>query len=218
LIAKAVEPKLGLGTTFAAAMLLDLVLWIFVLTGIEAATTPIDYASHHYLLFNFPYSHSLLAAILWSVAAAVAWAVFHREGDVRQQLFSRAAIVVALTVFSHWLLDVLVHPAQLPITPGGPSLGLDLWDNQPLALVVELALAAFGLLVFWLRRAGSRRWTVTAIVALAAAMTAAGAFSPSPPPSIHLMAYVSLVVIGVVIAVGTWADGSPPAGSEAAAD
>lgn len=194
-------------------MLLDLVLWIFVLTGIEAATTPSDYTSHHYLLFNFPYSHSLVAAILWSVAGAVAWAVVNRAGDVRQQLFSRAAVVVALTVFSHWLLDVLVHPPQLPITPGGPSLGLDLWDDQPLALIVELLIAALGLLAFWLRSAGPRRWAVVAIVVLAGAMTAAGALSPSPPPSIHLMAYVSLVVIGVVIAAGAWADSSPLAGS-----
>src|SRR4051812_40195960 len=91
LIAKAVEPRLRLSTTFAAAMLLDLVLWIFVLTGIEAATTPADYASHHYLLFNFPYSHSLVAAVVWSVAAALAWAAFNRAGDIRQQPFSRAA-------------------------------------------------------------------------------------------------------------------------------
>jgi hypothetical protein len=51
------------------------------------------------------------------------------------------------------------------------------------------------------------------MVVLAAVMTALGALSPSPPPGIHLVAYVSLVMIGAVIAVGAWVDSSPPPGS-----
>src|SRR5262245_34853334 len=165
LAAKAVEPRLGLGTLFAAAMLLDALLWAMVLIGTEAATVPGDYATQHYLYFNFPYSHSLLAAILWSVVGAIAWAALTRGGQFSGRIFSRSAVIIALLVFSHWLLDFLVHPSQLPITPGGPTLGFGLWDEQPLGLEVELGVAAAGLLLY-LPRAGivwSRRAVVAAL-------------------------------------------------------
>jgi hypothetical protein len=205
LAAKAAEPKLNAGVLFAAAMLLDIVLWIFVMTGVEAATVPANYEAHHYLYFTFPYSHSLLAAILWSIVAAIAWATIAR-GETSGRFFSFAGIVVALTVFSHWLLDALVHPPQLPLSPGGPSVGFDLWDDQPLALIVELGTAAAGLLLYLLRPGTSQRWIVAAVMLLAAAMTIWGALTPTPPPSISLMAYVSLVTIAVIVAAGAWAD------------
>jgi len=210
LTAKAVQPKVGLGTLFAAAMLLDAVLWVLVLTGTEAATIPPDYATRHYLYFNFPYSHSLLAAILWAAVAGVAWAAFRSEGQWSSRIFSAAAITVAIVTFSHWFLDYLVHPPELPITPGGPTLGLGLWDRQPLALEIELAIAAFGLLLYLISEGirGARGLAVIGIVLAAAAMTAWGALTPTPPPSIGMMAYVSLVTIGVIVAVGAWADRS----------
>jgi hypothetical protein len=207
LAAKAVEPKLKLGTLFAAAMLLDIALWIFVMLGVEATTVPANYAEHHYLLFNFPYSHSLLAALLWSVAAGLAWAALSRR-EFGQRFFSTAGIILMLTVFSHWVLDFLVHPSQLPIAPGGPTLGLDLWDQQPLALEIELAIAGVGLF-FYLVRAGvswRRRVAVVGVTLAAAVFTVWGALSPTPPPSISLVAYVSLLTIAVIVGVAAWAD------------
>lgn len=207
LAAKAAAPKLSLGTLFAAAMLLDLVLWVLVMIGAEAATLPADYSAHRYLLFNFPYSHSLLAALLWSIVAAVGWSAIQR-GEMSKYLFSFASIVIALTVFSHWMLDFLVHPSQLPLTPGGPTMGLDLWDHQPLALELELGIAGVGLVLYLLRSPvpWSRRLIVIALVAAAAAFTVFGALSPNPPPSISLVMYVSLLTIGIIVGVAAWAD------------
>jgi hypothetical protein len=208
LAAKAVQPKVGLGTLFAAAMLLDIVLWILVLTGVEAATVPADYNAHHYLYFNFPYSHSLLAAILWSAVAGVAWAAFRGDGDWSARIFSFSAIVVAVVTFSHWFLDYLVHPAELPIAPGGPTLGLGLWDRQPLELEIELAIVGVGLLLYLVSTGMRRGLAVTGVVAVVAAMTAWGVYAPNPPSSIGMVAYLMLVTIGVVVAVGAWADAS----------
>jgi hypothetical protein len=214
LAAKAAAPKLNTGVLFGAAMLLDFALWVFVMTGAEAATVPADYTAHHYLYFNFPYSHSLIAALLWSATAAVAWAMIAR-GETSGRLFSFAGVIVALTVFSHWVLDALVHPPQLPLSPGGPSIGLDLWDDQPLALALELAIAGVGLALYLLRAGNSRRWVVTLVMLLAAAMTIWGALTPTPPPSVSLMAYVSLVVIVAIVAAGVWADMTSPSATAA---
>jgi membrane-bound metal-dependent hydrolase YbcI (DUF457 family) len=207
LAAKAVQPKIGLGTLFAAAMLLDIVLWILVLAGVEAATVPPDYATHHYLYFNFPYSHSLLAAILWSAVAALAWA-FRGDGEWSARIFSAAAITVAIVTFSHWFLDYLVHPAELPIAPGGPTLGLGLWDREPLELEIELALAGGGLLLYLVNAGmrGARGLAVIGLVAVMSAITAWGVYAPNPPASISMVAYVMLVTIGAAVAVGGWAD------------
>ncbi len=211
LAAKAVEPKLGLGTLFGAALLLDAVLWIFVLTGTEAATVPADYATRHYLYFNFPYSHSLLAALLWSVVAALAWAVFGGQGEWSGRVFSRGAIVIALVVYSHWALDFLVHPRQLPIAPGGPTLGLGLWDAQPLGLEVELAIAAIGLGLYLTRSgvAWGRRVLVIGLTLAVAAFTVWGAYAAGTPPAMSMLAYVSLLIIGAIIAAAAWADRAP---------
>jgi hypothetical protein len=211
LAAKAAAPNVSLGTLFAAAMLLDVVLWSLVLIGVEAATQPADYETRHYLYFNFPYSHSLLAALLWSLAAAVAWASIGNRGQLSGRVFSRGGVVVALTVFSHWTLDYLVHPPQLPIAPGGPTLGMGLWDVQPLGLEVELAIAAVGLALY-LVRAGiswSRRGIIAGLVVVAATFTAWGALWASPPPAMPVLASVSLFTIAVLVAIAAWADRPP---------
>src|ERR1700710_794823 len=143
LAAKAVAPRVGLGTLMAAALLLDIVLWLFVVLHLEGATVPGDYAQTHRLAFSFPWSHSLLGALFWSAAMAFGWTWSGGAG----RDFAFAPALVPATVFSHWLLDFLVHPAEMPLWgPGAPSVGLGL--EQPAALIVELAIAAAGLALF----------------------------------------------------------------------
>ncbi len=55
LAAKAAAPRVGLGTLFAAAMLLDIVLWLFVILKLEGAVVPADFETRHALAFNFPW-------------------------------------------------------------------------------------------------------------------------------------------------------------------
>jgi len=203
LAAKAAAPRVGLGTLFAAAMLLDIILWLFVIVKLEGVVVPPDFESRHQLAFNFPWSHSLLGALIWSAAAAAIWAFAKRE----RRLFAFAPAVIAATVFSHWVLDFLVHPPEMPIWgPGAPSVGLDI--GQPLALYVELAVAALGLAIFLVRipLSMAKRASVVGIVLLAAALTVFGAYSTSPPPDMLTLAAVSLLVIFVIVAVAAVAD------------
>lgn len=203
LAAKAAAPRVGLGTLFVAALLLDIILWLFVILKLEGVVVPPDFETRHQLAFNFPWSHSLLGAVVWSAAAAAIWAF--AKGDRR--LFAFAPGVIAATVFSHWVLDFLVHPPEMPIWgPGSPSVGLDI--GQPLALYVELAVAALGLTIFLVRipLGIARRASVVGVVVLAAALTTFGAYSTSPPPDMLTLAGVSLLVIFVIVAVAAVAD------------
>ncbi len=206
LAAKAAAPRVGLGTLFAAAMLLDIVLWLFVILKLEGAVAPADFETRHALAFNFPWSHSLLGALVWSLAAAGVWA-WTRGGG---RLLAFAPAVIAATVFSHWILDFLVHPPEMPLWgPGAPAVGLDV--GQPLALYVELAVAAVGLTIFLMRvpLSFARRASVAGITLLAAALTVFGAYSSAPPPDSLTLAAVSLLVIFLIVAAAAVADRTP---------
>src|SRR5262245_56887201 len=125
LAAKRIAPRPNLGMLFLAAMLLDALLWIFVLLGLEQVHIPANFAETHYLTFNFPYSHGLLPTFGWAVAAALATRAFGWS--------ARAALVIAAVVSSHFVLDVVVHVAGLPVLgPRSPHLGLGLWRHTGL--------------------------------------------------------------------------------------
>jgi len=64
-----VEPRVNVGIFAAASLLLDLLLWLFVLLGWEAVTIPADFPQTHQPEFVFPYSHGLFASVAWSVLA-----------------------------------------------------------------------------------------------------------------------------------------------------
>jgi hypothetical protein len=183
LAAKAVAPRVGLGTLVAAAFLLDIVLWLFVILHIEGATVPGDFAERHMLAFSFPWSHS--------------------EG----KYFAFAPAVIAATVLSHWLLDFLVHGPEMPLWgPGSPSVGLGL--GQPTALIVELVIAAAGLGIFlWRSRLSlGRRAAIGGLTVVVAALTIFGAINTTPPGDILNVAGVSLLALFLIVAVAAVAD------------
>ncbi len=198
------ERRHNVGLLAAAALLLDTLLWLFVLLGWESVAIPADFAATHQPVFVFPLSHGLLGAGLWSVLAGglAGWA-----GRGRPGAGWRVAGVVAAAVFSHWALDALVHRPELPLAgPASTAVGLGLWHDMALALVVEAGLAAVGTGLFL---AGSglsrgRGLAVTATVAALMAFTAAGMTVAPPPPSAFAMAAGSLAGIGLACALLAW--------------
>src|SRR6185503_11274974 len=126
---KAARPSVPLWLAFVAVQLVDVVWAILVLAGVEkvrivpgiTATNPFD-------LYYMPYTHSLLAAVLWSVIAAVAYRFLARvDGWL-------AAAIVGAAVFSHWILDLLVHRPDLPLYGNAHKVGLGLWNYPALGL------------------------------------------------------------------------------------
>src|SRR6185436_9891240 len=94
-LGKRAAPRISLGVLMAAAMLLDLLWPIFTLAGIEhfridpgnTAFTPLDF-------HDYPITHSLLMALVWSLIAAVIYAIAKKS--------ARDAAIVGLAVLSHW--------------------------------------------------------------------------------------------------------------------
>jgi hypothetical protein len=206
-----IERRVNVAVFVAAALLLDLVLWVFVLIGWESVTIPADFAATHQAEYVFPYSHGLIAAIAWSaLAAAIAVPLLGRLGAAKW----RAAALVAAAVFSHWLLDALVHRPELPLLGArSTTVGLALWSNLPVALAVEGAIAAIGLLLF-VRNASLRRGRSVALGALGLvvlAFTVLGMTIAPPPPSALAMAASSLATLVVVCGLVAWLGRAPRA-------
>lgn len=192
------ERRVNVGVFVAAALLADLLLWAFVLLGWESVAIPGDFAVRHQAQFVFPYSHGLLASLAW---AALAGACFWRGHG------PRAAALVAAAVFSHWLLDALVHRPELPLAGAGSALvGLGLWDRLPVALLVEAACVLAGLLLFvpGCGLARGRAWTLVALTLLILAFTVIGMTASPPPPSGFAMAASSLATLAVVCGLMLW--------------
>jgi hypothetical protein len=203
LAAKAMAPRVGLGSLMAAAFLLDILLWLFVILHLESATIPGDFPARHALAFRFPWSHSLAGAVFWSLAAGFVWTWSGGAG----KYFAFAPTAIAATAFSHWILDLIVHPPELTLWgPGSPAVGLGF--GQPLALYLETALAALGLGVFlWrCRPRAVPRAAVTGMVLFAAMLSAANAFATAPPANVLTVAAASLLTMFAVVIVSALAD------------
>jgi len=174
-----------------------------VLIGWESVAIPADFARAHQAEFVFPYSHGLLASLLWSVAAGAAVLVLYRRLEMRW----RAAAIVALAVFSHWVLDAVVHRPELPLAgPASATVGLGLWNDIPLALLLEAALVASGLYLFvsGSRLGRGRSIALTTLTLLVLAFTVVGMTLAPPPPSARVMAGSSLVTLMAVCTLALW--------------
>jgi membrane-bound metal-dependent hydrolase YbcI (DUF457 family) len=193
------EPRVNVGVYTVAALLLDVLLWLFVLAGRESVVIPANFAETHQAEFVFPYSHGLLAAALWSsLAGLLVWLWWLR---------TRAALVLAAVVFSHWLLDALVHRPELPLAGAASRrVGLGLWNALPVGLGVEAALVLAALITFTSGSGLSRGRSVALgmVTLLVLAFTIAGMTIAPPPPSAAAMAAGSLGTIVVTCSLIGW--------------
>lgn len=198
------ERRVNVGVFVFAAVLLDFVLWLFVVLGWESVTIPASYASTHQPEFVFPYSHGLLSSMVWSaLAGAAVFLCYPRLKEAKL----RAAALVSAAVFSHWLLDALVHVPELPLV-GASSMkvGLGLWQTMPAALAAEAFIATAGLYLFVSGASLSRTRTLglAALCLLVLASTVLGMTVAPPPPSVIAMAASSLLTIIVLCALTGW--------------
>lgn len=186
--AKRAEPRLSLGTLVAAAIFVDLLWPLFLILGLEhvaitpgiTVMTPLDF-------HDYPITHSLVGAGAWSVVFGLM--VY---GVTR---IPRKGLVGGFVVFSHWLLDLLVHRPDLPLlSNNGPKFGLGAWNSMPLTLILELGMLALGVWLYVRATPTSSargRWTLIGFVAFLLAIYAANIMGP-PPPSAEAIGYVGL--------------------------
>ena len=204
---KRAEPKVSLGTLFVATQLLDLLWGAFLLLGWEhVRILPDDNPLLTFQFYNYPISHSLVAALAWGLAAAAFYYSWPTRDVTRHW---QAAALVGGAVFSHWLLDLLVHVPDLPLAGNDSTkLGLGLWRHLGLSVALELIVLALGIAVYVARR--SRRHPVRpvrlAIVVVLLLATYVASLLAPPPPSIPAVAVADIVFILVLGLLAGWAD------------
>ncbi len=192
-------PRVNVGWLVIAALLSDFLLGVFAALGLEHSTAPPDYASRHYLLFTFPYSHGLVPLLMWAAIFGLLVAALYRFD------FRRVWLVVALVVLSHFLLDGIVHVAGLPILGENfPKFGLGLWNHMPLELLIETVMAVIGVAVYWkVAGAGASalsRYGIAVFLLLVTAMTwtQLGLTIPPPPQQLKVSWIVVPLVFGAI--------------------
>jgi len=140
--AAAATRRVSPGTLLLAAQFIDLLWPFFLIFGIErvaiepgnSVVTPLHFE-------HYPWSHSGLMVLVWAVAVGGLYFAFRKD--------LRTSIVLGVMVFSHWLLDIVVHVPDLPLFPwGGPMIGLSLWNSLPITMILELGVLATGIYIY----------------------------------------------------------------------
>jgi hypothetical protein len=199
--AKKIAPRISLGTLFLAAIIIDLLMSILLLVGVEhlriapgiTVMTPLD-------LYDYPVSHSLATSLAWSVIfAAIYYFIKHSIKD---------SLIIGSTVFSHWVLDFITHTTDLALFPGSDiKVGLGIWNNVAASVLIEGLLFAVGLFIYFRSTKAKDKkgdfvlWLLMAFLLLS---WIASMFSPPPPDAMAIA--VGNQIQWIVIIIAYWID------------
>ena len=194
-------PKLG--TLFIAAQLVDWLFFAFLLLGIEhmrfspgiTAMNPMD-------LYDMPYTHSLLGSLFWSVLfAGLVWAVMKD---------SVAAVIAGAVVFSHWLLDLLVHTRDLTIAGSPPKFGFGLWNHPAVEMPLEVGITLLALWFYW-RTMKPSTLRVLVLAAVLLLLQAVNWFGGAASEVTRGTSYLAFFAYGLATLTAWWVGKSAPA-------
>ncbi len=201
---KRFEKRASLGVLFLAVQFVDIVFFPLVLLGIERVNIVENFTqSTHFDLEYMPYTHSLLGSMIW---AGLAYALF-RWVIVKK---NSVAIVVALAVFSHWLLDLIVHTPDLPLwNDASPKLGFGLWNNAVATYSIE-AILLLSALWLYLRSTTATtavgKYGMSMFVIFLLLVNVVNIFGPLGGDSKMVLAISALTAYLVFAAVAFWLD------------
>lgn len=185
-----------------ASQWLDLLWPVFLLTGLEhvkvepgnTAATPLNF-------INYPVSHSLLMAVVWSII----FVILYRK----LRPYARGSLWIGVAVLSHWALDAVTHRPDLPLYPGSDLLiGLGLWNSLPATILVEGTLFIAGIAMYLratrpVDRTG--RYAFWGLMVFLTIVYAVNLFGPPPPDDPGAIAAAGLA-IWLLIFWGYWID------------
>jgi hypothetical protein len=182
--------KIPLWVLFVAVQLLDFLWAPFVLLGIEKVRfVPGITATNALDLYYMPYTHSLIGALFWS---AVVFAIYKIAW--RNIASNSAALLVGFAVFSHWLLDLIVHRPDLPIYDDTLKVGFGLWNYRGIEFGLEIGIFLFGAVLYLKRNSAiARKIGIIIFVAALVLIQASNTFLRRPPSSDRTFAITALV-------------------------
>jgi len=140
---KGAEKTVPLWVLFIAVQWMDVLWACFVALGIEKFRIVPGFTATNALdLYDMPITHSLPGSLALSVLLGAIVAAFYRVNR------ARVLAVVAFAVFSHWILDLIVHVPDLALWDDSYKVGFGLWNNFPAALTLEFAVLIAGALYY----------------------------------------------------------------------
>lgn len=201
---KTLEKRVSLGALFLAVQFVDILFFPFVLLGWERMNIIENFTqSTHFELEYLPYTHSLVGSLFWAGAAYTLfrWVVMNKNS---------VAVVVALAVFSHWMLDLVVHTPDLPImSDSSPKLGFGLWNNAIATYVLEAVLLASALWLYLRSTSATSRigkYGMSVFVIILLLINVVNIFGPLQDDSQVNLAISALTAYFLFAAVAFWLD------------
>jgi len=196
------QKPIPLWLLFIAVQFLDVVWSVFVMLGIEKARiTPGITAANALDLYYMPYTHSAVGALIISILFGSVCAWFFKEN--RAKVFW----ITAAAVFSHWILDFVVHAKDLPLIGDSMKVGLGVWNYRWPSLALELA-TLFAGVVLYVRNVPAKRaigdallWVFVLFLGAIEIYAYLGPDPESPLAEAHtaLAAYLGLAVLAGLV-------------------
>ncbi len=204
---KKVEPKLSLGLLIFGAIMLDILFGLFLLSGIEhAKIVPGATVVSPFEFYDYPLSHSAVGAAIWATVGFLAYWLWP-TGDRTQR--KRAAFILAIAIFSHFILDVISHSPDMTIFGNNsPRLGLSLWNSLAGTMIVELGLLFIGIALY--RSAtysisSSGKYGFALMILILMVLYIGNIFGPPPPDMISVAITMTAGQLALV-ALAFWVD------------
>jgi hypothetical protein len=206
--AKPLERRLPLWLLFLAVQWLDVGWSVLVMLGVEKLRIVKGYTQGSSLdLYYMPFTHGLIGAVALSAALGAVVALFYRNRR------TAIVLVVAGAVFSHWVLDLVVHVPDLPLLDNSFKVGFGLWRHLWLSFPLEIALLVAGASLY-ARQVPSRTrlgdtylWLLVTVMA---GIETYASFGPEPASEVAeaqtaLVAYLALAAVAALV---DWARGT----------
>ncbi len=135
--------RVPLWALMLGTQLIDILFVPLYLTNYETIKNVTDSNYGEGIIYAF-YSHSLIGTLFIAFLAGLLSSCFWGR---------KGSLIFGSVIFSHWLLDLLVHRKDLAIFPGNlgelPLLGFGLWKYERISILIESALIIGGAYMYF---------------------------------------------------------------------